>query len=361
MLYLTLYLRRKPLFYVVNLIIPTSIITLIAIVGFFTTSSASGTREEKVSLGITTLLSMSILMLMVSDQMPTTSSFIPLIGWFILGMIAVISLGTLASSVVIAVQKRGHLGERLSVHAVNITKVFAFISLTAVPLHLKKGTKESAETPKPEVYRKSVKISNKLSRCGHHKKPWLSFTKRDSSPMADIRGVSFVSDKSTDLLMSPSTLSDTVTQPLVSLSNADQQYLSPDDILERDIPSITLPPPPPPPAPPSAPSSPLEDDLNSAAESDTVDSARPPPPPKREPRVNQANMLKHLSIFTGNVKQSRKLALQEYEWLATVVERCCFIVFVIIFLTVTFGINALGYFHWRAAERYALEPDDDYE
>ena len=46
----------------------------------FRTSSASGMREEKVSLGITTLLSMSILMLMVSDQMPTTSTFIPLIG-----------------------------------------------------------------------------------------------------------------------------------------------------------------------------------------------------------------------------------------------------------------------------------------
>lgn len=36
LLQLTLYLRRKPLFYLVNLIIPTSIITLIAIVGFFT-------------------------------------------------------------------------------------------------------------------------------------------------------------------------------------------------------------------------------------------------------------------------------------------------------------------------------------
>lgn len=56
LLKLTLYLRRKPLFYIINLIIPTSIITLIAIVGFFTTSSASGMREEKVSLGITTLL-----------------------------------------------------------------------------------------------------------------------------------------------------------------------------------------------------------------------------------------------------------------------------------------------------------------
>lgn len=42
-------------------------------------------REEKVSLGITTLLSMSILMLMVSDQMPTTSTFIPLIGLALLG------------------------------------------------------------------------------------------------------------------------------------------------------------------------------------------------------------------------------------------------------------------------------------
>lgn len=46
----------------------------------FRTSTASGMREEKVSLGITTLLSMSILMLMISDQMPTTSTFIPLIG-----------------------------------------------------------------------------------------------------------------------------------------------------------------------------------------------------------------------------------------------------------------------------------------
>ena len=86
LLYLTLFLRRKPHFYLVNLIIPTSIITLIAIIGFFTTSSASGMREEKVSLGITTLLSMSILMLMVSDQMPTTSTFIPLIGeWELTG------------------------------------------------------------------------------------------------------------------------------------------------------------------------------------------------------------------------------------------------------------------------------------
>ncbi|KAK6733137.1 hypothetical protein RB195_017103 [Necator americanus] len=42
-------------------------------------SSINELREEKITLGITTLLSMSILIFMVSDKMPSTSSFIPLI------------------------------------------------------------------------------------------------------------------------------------------------------------------------------------------------------------------------------------------------------------------------------------------
>jgi nicotinic acetylcholine receptor len=76
----TMVMRRKPLFYIANLILPTAIITMIALVGFFMPSNAEGERVEKVTLGITTLLSMSILLLMVSDSMPTTSSYIPLIG-----------------------------------------------------------------------------------------------------------------------------------------------------------------------------------------------------------------------------------------------------------------------------------------
>uniref|UniRef100_A0AC34QMV7 Uncharacterized protein n=1 Tax=Panagrolaimus sp. JU765 TaxID=591449 RepID=A0AC34QMV7_9BILA len=77
-------LRRKALYYLVNLIIPTSVITIVAVTGFFTPASTSDDRTEKINLGITTLLAMSILMLMVSDQMPTTSEFVPLIAWFYL-------------------------------------------------------------------------------------------------------------------------------------------------------------------------------------------------------------------------------------------------------------------------------------
>jgi hypothetical protein len=62
-------IRRKPLYYVINLIIPTSIITLVAITGFFTPASTADDRTEKINLGITTLLAMSILMLMASFQL----------------------------------------------------------------------------------------------------------------------------------------------------------------------------------------------------------------------------------------------------------------------------------------------------
>ncbi|VDO93178.1 unnamed protein product [Soboliphyme baturini] len=75
-----LIIKRKPLFTLVNLVIPTAIINLISLFGFFSPTTTNGERTEKVNLGITTLLAMSILLLMVSEEMPTTSDFIPLIG-----------------------------------------------------------------------------------------------------------------------------------------------------------------------------------------------------------------------------------------------------------------------------------------
>ncbi len=75
-----LVLQRKPLYCIVNLVVPSAIITLIAVVGFFTPGSSSGERSEKMNLGITTLLAMPILLLMVSDQTPATSDIVPLIG-----------------------------------------------------------------------------------------------------------------------------------------------------------------------------------------------------------------------------------------------------------------------------------------
>ncbi|KAE9551089.1 hypothetical protein FO519_005704 [Halicephalobus sp. NKZ332] len=287
LLKLTLYLRRKPLFYIINLIIPTSIITLIAIVGFFTTSSASGMREEKVSLGITTLLSMSILMLMVSDQMPTTSSFIPLIGWFILGTILLISLGTLASTIVIAVQKRGRLGERLSSHAVKLTRIFGVISFTEAPSHLIKGTKEYEECP-PSLDRYKRILESRKLEDGESKRPWFS------SPFRRKNGASMMpTEKSTEPLVHRGFSSDEVSQK---------------DEIQNYNPAA-LPPPPPPAMLKLA----LHDD-NSSIDSEMIDTSRPI---TARSKIMQSTMLQHANMFNANIRQNRQLAQKEYEWLAT--------------------------------------------
>lgn len=72
----TIHLRRKPLFFVFNLILPCLMITSIALLGFYMPSESG----EKVTLGITTLLSMTVFMMLVAENMPPTSDALPLIG-----------------------------------------------------------------------------------------------------------------------------------------------------------------------------------------------------------------------------------------------------------------------------------------
>ncbi|CAD5219222.1 unnamed protein product [Bursaphelenchus okinawaensis] len=99
----SLVVRRKPLYYIVNLVVPTSVITLVAVTGFFTPASTSNERREKLSLGIDSLLAMSILLTMIAEQMPTISDYVPLFGIFYLAIIIIIFAGTLFSAFILNV------------------------------------------------------------------------------------------------------------------------------------------------------------------------------------------------------------------------------------------------------------------
>nr|WMV64422.1 nicotinic acetylcholine receptor alpha9 variant [Pardosa pseudoannulata] len=70
-------LRRRPLFYVFNLILPCMLITGIALLSFYMPSDSG----EKVTLGITTLLSMTVFLMVIGESMPPTSDTVPLIGF----------------------------------------------------------------------------------------------------------------------------------------------------------------------------------------------------------------------------------------------------------------------------------------
>ncbi|KAK6041770.1 hypothetical protein COOONC_20724 [Cooperia oncophora] len=85
----SLVIQRKPLYYIVNLIIPTSIITIVSITGFLHTASTDDDRTEKINLA-----------------------------WFYLSIIIIVSIGTFLTSVVLSVSKAMGLSDQFSNHAV---------------------------------------------------------------------------------------------------------------------------------------------------------------------------------------------------------------------------------------------------
>ena len=69
-------IKRRPLFYLFNMVMPCILISMVALLGFYLPSESG----EKISLGITTLLSMTVFLMMVVEQMPPSSENLPVVG-----------------------------------------------------------------------------------------------------------------------------------------------------------------------------------------------------------------------------------------------------------------------------------------
>ena len=85
---LRLRIKRQPLYYTLNLILPCTVIAILAFMSFVLPSD----HGERVSLVITVLLAMSVYMLIVSSTLPQTSDAIPIIGTYFLCIIVEIAL-----------------------------------------------------------------------------------------------------------------------------------------------------------------------------------------------------------------------------------------------------------------------------
>uniref|UniRef100_A0A8C0HYJ9 Cholinergic receptor nicotinic alpha 7 subunit n=1 Tax=Balaenoptera musculus TaxID=9771 RepID=A0A8C0HYJ9_BALMU len=71
----TVTIRRRTLYYGLNLLIPCVLISALALLVFLLPADSG----EKISLGITVLLSLTVFMLLVAEIMPATSDSVPLI------------------------------------------------------------------------------------------------------------------------------------------------------------------------------------------------------------------------------------------------------------------------------------------
>lgn len=95
-------LRRKTLFYTVNLIIPVVGISSMSFLVFYLPSDCG----EKVSLAISILLSLSFFLLVLLEMTPSTSLAMPLIGVYITFCLIMISLSVVVATAVLNVHYR---------------------------------------------------------------------------------------------------------------------------------------------------------------------------------------------------------------------------------------------------------------
>ncbi|KAI5097667.1 neuronal acetylcholine receptor subunit alpha-9-II-like, partial [Silurus meridionalis] len=85
----TLLLRRRSSFYVFNLLLPCFLISFLAPLGFFLPADSG----EKVSLGVTVLLALTVFQLVVAESMPPSES-VPLIGKYYIATMTMITAST---------------------------------------------------------------------------------------------------------------------------------------------------------------------------------------------------------------------------------------------------------------------------
>jgi len=76
----TIHIRRRTTYYIYNVIIPSVMLSSLALLGFWLHPDGG----EKVTLGLTVLLALSVFMLLIAENTPATSFYVPLLGMFYL-------------------------------------------------------------------------------------------------------------------------------------------------------------------------------------------------------------------------------------------------------------------------------------
>ncbi|TMW48669.1 hypothetical protein DOY81_006258 [Sarcophaga bullata] len=99
-----LTLRRKTLFYTVNLIIPCVGISFLSVLVFYLPSDSG----EKISLCISILLSLTVFFLLLAEIIPPTSLTVPLLGKYLLFTMMLVTLSVVVTIAVLNVNLGNH-------------------------------------------------------------------------------------------------------------------------------------------------------------------------------------------------------------------------------------------------------------
>ncbi|XP_013406862.1 acetylcholine receptor subunit alpha-like 1 [Lingula anatina] len=197
-------LRRKTLFYTVNLIIPCVAISFLTVLTFYLPSDSG----EKITLCISILLSLTVFFLLLADLIPPTSLVVPLIGKYLLFTMILVSLSIIVTVVVLNVHFRSP-----STHVMSPWVKKVFLQILPRLLMMRRPTPEGEKTPKVMVRTcNGVEVreifgdrrhsrEESLLRGQDDRNSVLKNRKYSSEVRRALEGVAFISDhlKSEDL------------------------------------------------------------------------------------------------------------------------------------------------------------------
>lgn len=101
-IFFNISLRRKTLFYTVNLIIPCVSISYLSILAFYLPADSG----EKIALCINILLSQTMFFLLISEIIPSTSLALPLLGKYLLFTMILVALSVVITIIILNVHYR---------------------------------------------------------------------------------------------------------------------------------------------------------------------------------------------------------------------------------------------------------------
>ncbi|XP_051573552.1 5-hydroxytryptamine receptor 3A-like [Myxocyprinus asiaticus] len=128
-------IKRRPLLYVINFMLPVFYFLVLDVASFFMDASGA----DKLSFKVTLLLSISVLLLILNDTLPSTASEIPLIGVYCSVIFTFIGISILETMLVDFLMTRG--AETRSAGPVETTA--AITGQDDVPIFLIDGVRDS--------------------------------------------------------------------------------------------------------------------------------------------------------------------------------------------------------------------------
>ncbi|XP_077862610.1 neuronal acetylcholine receptor subunit alpha-10-like [Saccoglossus kowalevskii] len=147
----TVFLQRLPMYYVFYLVMPCSLISATTLLSFFLPVESG----EKVGLGITVLLSLTVFLLLLAETLPPMQNSVPILGQYYAGVMVLVSVSIAMSVAVLNLHFRGPESKPVPnwVRKLLLGRVARFVLIRDVA-----ATKSVRAKRKPSYIRHSKKL-----------------------------------------------------------------------------------------------------------------------------------------------------------------------------------------------------------